>query len=226
LEYMTWSLYKKTVMSIQKKKIVEKLLHILNINRSHSIMRIINELKIERFISEYFIEKVINRLEITGGNWASYEGRWHYHKHAIEIIEKTNINDSSKVLEMGTLGINLVLGSDTIDYDERWNYPGQSPTYLHDARNLPWPINDKQYELFIALRVFQHLIPVQKECFMEALRIADNVLIVVPEYYLPEGEGITLQQFVEWNNGILPTIVQNILDDTNLYYWSKDDLVR
>jgi hypothetical protein len=156
--------------------------------------------------------------------------RWGYHKRAIEIIKRSGTNDPKKVLEMGTMGASIVIGSDTIDYDEDWNFEGQNPTYLHDARKLPWPVCYKQYEWFIALRVFQYLSPVQKECFKEALRIAENVLIVVPDDYpTDKGQGIKLQQFIDWNENNPPKIVEclainysKIRINMHLYCWSNN----
>ena len=167
-----------------------------------------------------------NAYRVKGLHWKTYKNRWRYHKRAIEIIKRSSTTDPKKVLELGTMGASIVIGSDTMDYDGKWNYYKHNPTYLHDARKLPWPIANKQYEWFVALRVFQHLAPVQRQCFEEALRIADNVLIVVPDKY-PKGSGIKLQQFIDWNNGNPPNIVEcTPLKSANmhLYWWGTDIL--
>jgi hypothetical protein len=126
---------------------------------------------------------------------------------------------------MGTMGITLVSGSDTIDYMEAWNYQGKSPTYVHDARVLPWPIQDKQYAVFVALRVFQHLAPKQAECVREAMRIAKRVIIVVPRTYthrtMANSRGISYAEFVQINHGLHPNrYLSTALGD--LYYWDTD----
>jgi len=163
------------------------------------------------------------RIKKSKEYWQSYLLRWYYHKQVIDILKRSNTNNPKKVLELGTMGVTIVTNSDTMDYDEKFNFPDMKPTYPHDARSLPWPIEDKQYEWFVALRVFQHLYPFQKECFKEATRIAKNVIILVPnEYPSDKGVGISLEQFVKWNDDIPPTIVECVPLKTphhHLYCW-------
>ncbi len=161
--------------------------------------------------------------KIGTAHWQCLDYRWDYHKKAIEILKTIDINSPSEVLEMGTMGINLVKGSHVIDYDKNWVYENKQATYWHDARIFPWPIKDKQYKVFVALRVFQHLVPKQKEAFIEAKRISEHIIICVDEKYNvkehPESQGISLNQFIEWNNGIYPTKVIPSKMGT-IYYWN------
>jgi hypothetical protein len=160
-----------------------------------------------------------NALDNPGPHWQDYKHRWQYYSRAIEIAKTLDINNPSDVLEMGTMGVSIVPNCLSIDYDEKWDFKGKKPTYLHDARAIPWPIPTKKFKLFVALRVFHHLAPNQKECFLEAKRIAENVLIVVPNEYV-HGNAITLDQLTDWNDGEPPTIVENVLDQsTFLYLW-------
>jgi hypothetical protein len=158
-------------------------------------------------------------------NWKTYRKRWDYHALTIEIIRRSGVENPGDILEMGTAGVQLVSGSHTLDYDEQWHFPGFNPTYLHDARKLPWPIKDKQYKWLIALRVFHHLHPVQRRCFEEAARIADNLIIVVPA---PAAErpskGISLAQFRDWNGGVPPALVTDVAPYGFLYHWSPATL--
>lgn len=158
-------------------------------------------------------------------NWRSYDIRWAYHLRAIEIIKSSGVSQPQSVLEMGTAGVQLVVGGHTIDYDQKWQFPGANPTYLHDARSLPWPVADKQYKWFVALRVFHHLQPVQFECFREAVRIAENVLILVP---LPTPDkpkkGITVCQFCEWNGGTPPKLMERTNRYGYMYHWDEEAL--
>lgn len=174
------------------------------------------------YLSKEEYTAITKRLQ--GGHWTpgTVENRWDYHSKTIELIKKFNIKNASDVLEMGTMGVRCVNNSDTIDYTERWGFEGKSPTYVHDARAIPWPIKDKQYEVFVALRVFQHLTPNQKECVKEAMRVAKKVIIVVPPNYnvkkLPESRGITYKNFVQFLDGIHPNhFVQTA--SGQLYYW-------
>jgi hypothetical protein len=84
-------------------------------------------------------------------------------------------------------------------------------------RSVPWPIQDKQYEWAVALRVFQHLTKDQEPCFQEIRRIARNVIIVVPPTY-SNNHGITLEQFTQWNGGQPPDVFRDVALGP-LYAW-------
>lgn len=173
-------------------------------------------------------EEYINHVEgLDDGHWTknTISNRWDYHYRAVEIIKATGLSDVNKVLEMGTMGVSCVKGSDTIDFDESWDFKGKKPTYNHDARIKPWPIEDNAYEIFVALRVFQHLVPSQLEALNEAFRIAKKVIVVVPETYnnplIPNSKGITYDNFVSFLNGIHPNIYLPTAFG-NLYYWDAE----
>lgn len=171
-----------------------------------------------------FAEKV-SRME--GGHWTpeTIAVRWDYHARVVNLIKALNISVPTSVLEMGTMGVNCVKNGHTIDYAERWDFPGKQPNYLHDARILPWPIEAKQYELFIALRVFQHLVPVQRDCVLEAMRIAKKIIILVPNHYdndvLPNSKGITYSDFVRFLDGVHPNIYTPT-EMGDLYFWDTE----
>lgn len=153
--------------------------------------------------------------------------RWDYFGRTVNLIKELNLDNPSKILEMGTMGITCVKDAHTIDYAEMWDFPGKQPTYLHDARKVPWPIEDKSYDLFIALRVYQHLAPNQGECIREAMRIAKKVIIVVPSNYnlpdmFPESRGISYSDFTKYMNGIHPNLFTPTLVG-NLFYWDTDN---
>lgn len=155
--------------------------------------------------------------EISGAHWKYLDSRWDYHSKALDALKLVKISRASEVLEMGTMGVQLLEGSHTIDYMDNWNYEGKNPTYIHDAKMTPWPIEDKQYKCFVALRVFQHLQPYQKEAFLEAKRIANSIILVVPEesndfVSLTKPKGIRLEDLKEWNDGLEP----NLIEDTRM----------
>lgn len=148
--------------------------------------------------------------------------KWGYHQRAIDLIQKLNLTDARRVLEMGTMGIQVVQHSDTLDFADEYPFEGKNPTYVHDGKVLPWPISDDRYELFIALRVFQHLAPVQQECFLEARRISRYQLLVVPyEYHHPQ-KGIIYDEFVEWLDGVHPNHFE-ISSQGALYFWDREN---
>lgn len=131
--------------------------------------------------------------------WRSYRERWLYHEAAIGMIKGLDIKRSKSVLEMGTFGAGLVIGSDRMDLPGgEWEFSGDRRTILHDARVIPWPITSGRYDLLVALRLWHHLAPLQRECFMEAKRIARNIIIECPEQEVV-GVGIAREQFIEWN---------------------------
>jgi hypothetical protein len=166
--------------------------------------------------------------KLSDGHWtkATIGTRWDYHSKAIELIKSLEMNGNKRVLEMGTMGVKCVAESDTIDFLEHWNFEGKSPTYSHDCRKFPWPVETSSYDVFVSLRVFQHLQPVQKEAFMEAKRVANNVIIVVPRTYnnqhIPDSKPITYSDFLDFNSGVHP----NVFLPTkfgDLYLWCADN---
>ncbi len=72
----------------------------------------------------------------TGHCVRSGAGRWNYHAAAVEIARRLNPDHPRQVLEMGTMGVSIVKGSDTIDYAEKWNFRKFRPTFQHDARQF------------------------------------------------------------------------------------------
>lgn len=179
-----------------------------------------------KYLSKHDFHRLTKLHE--GGHWTAdtFVGRWDYHSRVISLIKALKLQDPSKVLEMGTMGVSCVKNGHTIDYSERWDFKGKRPTYLHDARILPWPIKDKEYDLFVALRVYQHLVPRQEECVKEAMRISKKVILVVPGEYnnsvLPKSKGITYKKFVECLDGVHPNIYK-VTEFGDLFYWNTEE---
>lgn len=164
--------------------------------------------------------------ELSGGHWTddTIDIRWDYHQKTIEIIKSIGVSNPEKVLEMGTMGIKCVLESQTIDFEEKWDFPGKKPDFVHDCRVTPWPLKNDQFEIFVSLRAFQHLIPNQRNAFLEAFRISKHIIIVVPRDYnnpiIPDSRGIKYEDFVNYLNGIHPNLFFPT-DFGDLYYWDK-----
>lgn len=180
---------------------------------------------------EIFFATAIDIGSTKGGelHWKHLDERWDYHSKATNALKSLDVSNPNKVLEMGTMGVQLIENSHTIDYmgNESWNYDGKNPTYIHDAKSIPWPIQDKKYECFVALRVFQHLQPYQKEAFLEAKRVASSIVLVVPEensnyVSFTKPKTITLKQLVEWNDGIKPDMIEKTKMG-NLYLFKFKD---
>jgi len=128
--------------------------------------------------------------------------RWSYYEDVVNLILSSNLRYATKVLEIGPMGIPIFDSSETMDWKvPEANWPIDSPTYVHNGKRTPWPFRDNQFDLVIALRVFQHLSPFQREAFLEAERISRNLIIVVPAVY-PENtigsKAITLSEFIQF----------------------------
>jgi len=159
---------------------------------------------------------------VKDDKWRSHKARWPYHVAAIATVESLGIKDAGEVLEIGAFGAQIVIGSDTMDLPQGdWEIPGARSTYAHDARELPWPIKTGRYSLVVALRVWHHLFPRQKECFLEAKRVAKHVLIVCPEKEIV-GVGIRRRQWDDWNGS--PPIRQAELEGWGRLYLFKGGL--
>lgn len=168
--------------------------------------------------TEYFqMGKVLNSEYWTRGYAAK---KWGYHERAVQIVSGIEGIRSDNVLEMGTMGVQIVHDSDTIDFVERYPFEGKNPTFTHDGRLIPWPIKSQSYLVFIALRVFMHLVPNQKEAFLEARRISRYQILVVPYEYPSPKKGITYEEFVNWLDGVHPNIFE-ISSQGALYIWDK-----
>ncbi|MDP8262340.1 MAG: hypothetical protein P9M13_03450 [Candidatus Ancaeobacter aquaticus] len=102
-----------------------------------------------------------------------YKGRWRYIKYVLGIISEVN---PESVLELGPHHIPLVKGSDTMNIDDCHI----KPTFMHDARITPWPVEDNAYDMFIALQVWEHLGDKQAEAFQEVMRIARSAILSFP----------------------------------------------
>ena len=165
-------------------------------------------------------------------HWKNAVSRWSYHQAAIDCVRRVAPDRATDVLELGTMGISIVKGSDTMDYAEKWKAKHFTPTFQHDAREMPWPATDGRYAVFVALRVFHHLRPHQAACFHEARRIARNIVIVTPTDYdvkalRDTSSGIEEAEVMGWNGGLPPTECLRFGDwRGNLYFWDEATLKR
>lgn len=152
-------------------------------------------------------------------HWKKLYYRWNYYKEVREILQNKFLVPS-QILEAGPFGAPVVRHCDTIDIKSLWYYPNMSATYFHDLKNIPWPIEDNHYKFFIALRVFQHLHPYQKECVQESVRIAENLIFVIPDKTSDEKnrKPICQDSLVEWI-GVQPSLQKKLNELGTLYYF-------
>ncbi len=89
-----------------------------------------------------------------------------------------------KVLELGPAFQTIVKNCDIMVKPEIdvWGRPEKyiNKEFKHDAIVVPWPIDDKAYDLFIALQVWEHLERKQKEAFEEVMRTSKAAILSFP----------------------------------------------
>lgn len=149
-----------------------------------------------------------------------YEGRWAYFSEVINIIHENE--GIRKVLELGPSFQTIVKNCDIMvkPGNDAWGRPQKyvEKEYEHDATVVPWPIKDKEYDLFIALQVWEHLEGKQKETFKEVMRTCKMAILSFPYMWdcpkdnanYPEHHLINEEIISEWTLNIKPIKVVQI----------------
>jgi hypothetical protein len=125
---------------------------------------------------------------LSGPRGEYYTGRWEYFKEVIKIIQNENVGS---VLELGPGLLPIVKNSDVImnPQEDSFGRPQDicGKVFSFDATIKPWPIMEKQYDLFIALQVWEHLDNKQSRAFREVMRISKMAILSFP-YHWDGGE--------------------------------------
>lgn len=126
-----------------------------------------------------------------------YKNRWTYFEKVIE--EAVKLSPTS-VLEVGARSFPIFPECVTMDKRDKW-----LPTVVQDAGTVPWPFKDKQFDLFIALQVWEHLDGKQIEAFKEVKRVAKTAIMSFPYKWKitePDAEHSNLDEsvFTKWTN--------------------------
>lgn len=113
-----------------------------------------------------------------------YTGRWEYFKEVMTIVKSMDI---SRVLEIGPGFIPIVKNAQIMlnPLEDQFGWPETEKVTVYDATRRNWPFNDKEFDLVIALQVWEHLDGKQTRAFREVIRIARMALFSFP--YLWEG---------------------------------------
>jgi hypothetical protein len=115
--------------------------------------------------------------------------RWDYMSL---VIDEIKLLKPSTICEVGTEGISLCKESFILD---------------HNLDNVPYPVKDKQFDLFIALQVWEHLHN-QSKAFDEVMRISHNAILSFPYLWNTDKENchymITKDKISEWTLGTKP----------------------
>ncbi len=81
-----------------------------------------------------------------------------------------------------------------------------------NATTTPWPVADGQYDLFVALQVFEHLGTRQPEAFREVRRVARNAILSLPIDWIMADPAnchhdLTNERVLGWFAPVVPTRV-------------------
>jgi hypothetical protein len=152
---------------------------------------------------EIFKSKVLHLNDEYWNN--TYKKRWDY--ISVVTSEISTLKPTS-ILELGPYKISLSDISDSMGLDKSLIDKDNinNLTYIQNAKTTPWPIEDKKYDLFIALQVMEHLSPNQSEIFDEIKRISKYAIISVP--YL-------------WN--VPDDKTHNMIDDKIIKKWTNNE---
>ena len=110
--------------------------------------------------------------------------RWRYYEEVIDVLKKMNMEDISSILEIGPYKTPIVEESDVLDiYDFSEFFPIKINNVIkHDCSKVPFPIENKKYDLIIACQTMEHfgIHDEQIIAFKEFSRIAKKAIISLP----------------------------------------------
>ena len=164
----------------------------------------------------HYLEKV---KELDDIYWTeTAEKRWEY-IHVV--LSQLKVMKPKTILELGSNNINLTtfsdnmcLKKDDIDVENMMNRK-----YIQDALKMPWKaIRKKQYDVFIALQVFEHLRGKQAEVFKQIQRVSNTAILSFPfewEYADFIHTGITKNTINKWTCGMRPEEIIVLGDNPN-----------
>jgi hypothetical protein len=157
---------------------------------------------------------------LNGPKGHYYIGRWEYFKEVLKVIQNEKVKS---VIELGPGLLPIVKNSDVImnPEEDHFGRPNEinGEVLTFDATTKNWPISDKQYDLFIALQVWEHLDNKQGRAFREVMRISKMAILSFP-YHWEGGEEnpmhrahrlIDRETIEDWTLNIKPEKVIEIL---------------
>ena len=137
-----------------------------------------------------------------------YEDKWEYLEEVIKQIVK--FDDSEFVLELAPYKSPLVRLEDVMDSNADCvkQYPYSTEGFIrHDYTNVPYPIEDKEYDLVIACQILENcgMNGEQRMVFDELERISKRAIITLPyKWFNPENREL------------------HMLDEKVFDYWAGD----
>lgn len=140
-----------------------------------------------------------------------YKARWRYTSVVLAEAARLIVRDDLRTaLEVGAPVKPILTGAEVMDYRFREELDPSVRVTVHDATAVPWPFQDKQFGLFIALQVWEHLGSGQREAFQEVRRVARHAILSLPiDWDLEDRSdihhGITEETVLSWFAPIEPT---------------------
>lgn len=128
---------------------------------------------------------------------------------ARELIDRRGLRTA---LELGPHLRPLIVGADVMDVVRNDALRAEGRRIVHDATSVPWPFDDKAYDLFVALQVFEHLGDRQPDAFREVRRVARHAILSLPiDWVMADPanchHGLTHERALAWFAPIVPTRV-------------------
>lgn len=126
---------------------------------------------------------------------------------ASDLIDRHGL---ASALELGPYLRPLIVGGDVIDLRIRPELQAEGRRIAHDATVSPWPIEDRAYDLFVGLQVFEHLGTRQAEAFREVRRVARHAILSLPIDWQMEDptnchHGLTMERALGWFAPVAPS---------------------
>lgn len=160
-----------------------------------------------KFLNKRELNKKVKQIDDI--YWSeTFNGRWVYISEIITELKKLK---PKTILELGSYKVNLTNISDNMDlnleYIDLDNINNKK--FIQNATNTPWNIEDKYYDVFIGLQVFEHFEDnKQSEVFDEIVRTSKNAILSFPYLWnKPEDKMhhmIDFNKINEWTNGVIP----------------------
>ena len=118
----------------------------------------------------------------------------------------------TSALELGPHLRPLIVGADVMDIASPKDLESEGRVIIHNATRDPWPVDDRQYDLFVALQVFEHLGTGQGAAFREVRRVARHAIISLPiDWVMADPKNchhqLSSERALSWFLPVVPTRV-------------------
>jgi hypothetical protein len=118
----------------------------------------------------------------------------------------------TSALELGPHLRPLIVGADVMDIASPKDLQSEGRVIIHNATRDPWPVDDRQYDLFVALQVFEHLGTGQGAAFREVRRVARHAIISLPiDWVMADPKNchhqLSSERALSWFLPVVPTRV-------------------